>query len=163
MAIKDEYEVARLYSDGSFKRQLGRQFESYDRLEYHMAPPVLGRKDGKGHPVKSSFGRGMAVLFPLLSALKVLRGTPLDLFGYSAERRWERGILSEFIGELGQMTGILHKENANHVAEFLSYPMKIKGYGHVKKRKYEVVFSEKETVKHSILDGSAGVVAIAAE
>ena len=163
MAIKDEYEVARLYSDGSFKRQLGKQFESYDRLEYHMAPPVLGRKDGKGHPVKSSFGRGMAALFPVLSALKVLRGTPLDVFGYSAERRWEREILSGFIGELGQMTGVLNKENADQIAEFLSYPMNIKGYGHVKKRKFEIVFADKENVKHSILTGSADISAVAAE
>ena len=163
MAIKDEYEVARLYSDGSFKRQLGKQFESYDRLEYHMAPPVLGRKDSKGHPVKSSFGRGMAALFPVLSALKVLRGTPLDVFGYSTERRWEREILSGFIGEMRQMTDVLRKNNLDQIADFLSYPMKIKGYGHVKKRKYEVVFSEKENIKNSILGGSADINAIAAE
>jgi len=163
MAIKDEYEVARLYSDGSFKRQLGKQFQSYDKLEYHMAPPVLGRKDGKGHPVKSSFGRGMAALFPVLSALKVLRGTPLDLFGYSAERRMERQILTDFIEELGQMSGSLRRDNSDQLAEFLSYPMKIKGYGHVKKRKYEDVFPDKETVKHSILDGSATIASVAAE
>ena len=163
MAIKDEYEVARLYSDGSFKRQLGKQFESYDKLEYHMAPPVLGRKDSKGHPVKSSFGRGMTALFPVLSALKVLRGTPLDLFGYSAERRMERQILSEFIEELRQMSGSLRRDNGNQLTEFLSYPMKIKGYGHVKKKNYEVVFSEKENVKHSILEGPVNVASVAAE
>ncbi|MEM5470124.1 indolepyruvate ferredoxin oxidoreductase family protein [Hoeflea sp. AS60] len=163
MAIKDEYEVARLYSDGSFKRQLGKQFESYDKLEYHMAPPVLGRKDGNGHPRKSSFGRGMAALFPVLSALKGLRGTPLDLFGYSAERRLERQILAGFIDELEQMSSVLREENASKAAVFLSYPLKIKGYGHVKKRNYEVVFPEKEIIKYEILHGDAGQFAVAAE
>ena len=152
MAIKDEYEVARLYSDGSFKRQLGKQFESYDKLEYHMAPPVLGRKDDKGHPVKTTFGRGMAVLFPVLSALKVLRGTPLDLFGYSAERRLERHMLSVFIEEVAQMGKLLRQDNAGDVAEFLSYPMKVKGYGHVKMGNFEAVLPEKESIKHSILN-----------
>ncbi|MGJ8571576.1 MAG: indolepyruvate ferredoxin oxidoreductase family protein [Hoeflea sp.] len=152
MAIKDEYEVARLYSDGSFKRQLGKQFESYDKLEYHMAPPVLGRKDSKGHPVKTTFGRGMATLFPLLSALKVLRGTPLDVFGYSAERRLERQMLSAFIDEVAQMISLLRKHNSEAVAGFLSYPLKVKGYGHVKKKNFEAVLPEKESIKHSILN-----------
>ena len=163
MAIKDEYEVARLYSDGSFKRQLGKQFESYDRLEYHMAPPVLGRKDSKGHPVKTTFGRGMATLFPVLSAFKVLRGTPLDVFGYSAERRLERQILADFIDELGQMSQVLTKENSVKLAEFLSYPAKIKGYGHVKQRNFEEVYPEKEIVKHSILNNIQDAMSVAAE
>jgi len=152
MAIKDEYEVARLYSDGSFKRQLGKQFESYDKLEYHMAPPVLGRKNDKGHPVKTTFGRGMAALFPLLSALKVLRGTPLDVFGYSDERRFERQMLSVFIDELTQMSSLLGKHNSGDVAAFLAYPLKVKGYGHVKKKNFEGVLPEKENIKHSILN-----------
>ena len=163
MAIKDEYEVARLYSDGSFKRQLGKQFESYDKLEYHMAPPVLGRKDSKGHPVKTTFGRGMATLFPLLSALKVLRGTPLDVFGYSAERRLERQMLSVFIDEMDQMGRVLGKQNSDLVADFFSYPLKVKGYGHVKKKSLERVFPEKENVKRSIFNGTSDVPSVAAE
>ena len=163
MAIKDEYEVARLYSDGSFKRQLGKQFASYDKLEYHMAPPVLGRKDSKGHPVKTSFGRGMAMLFPLLSALKVLRGTPLDVFGYSSERRLERQMLSVFIDEVSQMSSLLRKDNSDDVAGFLSYPLKVKGYGHVKKKNFDAVLPEKESIKHSILNDVAERRPVAAE
>ncbi|SOE16403.1 indolepyruvate ferredoxin oxidoreductase [Hoeflea halophila] len=163
MAIKDEYEVARLYSDGSFKRQLGKQFESYDRLEYHMAPPVLGRKDSKGHPAKTTFGHGLAAVFPVLAALKVIRGTALDVFGYSAERRLERRILADFIDEIDQMTGVLRRDNAAQVAEFLSYPAKVKGYGHVKKRNYEEVCPQKEAEKHSILTGVPAVQSVAAE
>ena len=163
MAIKDEYEVARLYSDGSFKRQLAAQFESYDKLEYHMAPPVLGRKDAKGHPVKTSFSKGMSALLPVLSILKFLRGTPLDPFGYSAERRMERHILSEFIRELEQMSRALRPDNAEQIAEFLSYPMGIRGYGHVKQKNMEEILPNKENIKQSILDEGRKIQAIAAE
>ncbi|AKH99054.1 indolepyruvate ferredoxin oxidreductase, alpha/beta subunit [Hoeflea sp. IMCC20628] len=163
MAIKDEYEVARLYSDGSFKRQLYKQFESFTKLEYHMAPPVLGRKDAKGHPIKTSFGRGMTALFPVLSRLKVLRGTPLDVFGYSAERRMERQLVSEFNTDLEEATRLLRPDNAPQIAEFLSYPMGITGYGHVKIRNKEQVILKKETLLRSIHEGSAAGHAIAAE
>jgi indolepyruvate ferredoxin oxidoreductase len=163
MAIKDEYEVARLYSDGSFKQQLGRQFESYDKLEYHMAPPVLGRKDASGHPKKTSFGGAMRVLFPVLAAFKVLRGTPLDMFGYSDERRMEREILSVFVDELKQICVTLRSDNSDQVAEFLAYPMKIKGYGHVKERNFKSIFPEKEKMKKSILEGVSSSASIAAE
>ncbi|MDF1607850.1 indolepyruvate ferredoxin oxidoreductase family protein [Hoeflea sp. YIM 152468] len=163
MAIKDEYEVARLYSDGSFKRQLSKQFESYGKLEYHMAPPVLGRKDADGHPVKSAFGAGVSVLFPVLSALKFLRGTPLDVFGYSRERRMERHMLSEFIGELTQMTSVLDRRNITDIACFLSYPQSIRGYGHVKERNKADAYVKKNEMKGSILSGSSKLSALAAE
>jgi indolepyruvate ferredoxin oxidoreductase len=163
MAIKDEYEVARLYSDGSFKQQLGRQFESYDKLEYHMAPPVLGRKDASGHPKKTSFGGAMRVLFPVLAVLKVLRGTPLDMFGYSDERRMEREILSAFVDELKQICVTLRSDNSDQISEFLAYPMKIKGYGHVKERNFKSIFPEKEKMKKSILEGISSSASIAAE
>ena len=163
MAIKDEYEVARLYSDGSFKRQLARQFESFDKLEYHMAPPVLGRKDSNGHPVKSSFGRGMSTLLPVPSSLRVLRGTPLDLFGYSAERRMERRILAQFIEELGQMATILRTDNLPEIAEFLGYPMKMRGYGHVKLRSIQTVSVDKDGIKMNILKNKTSFPAMAAE
>ncbi|MDZ7602598.1 MAG: DUF6537 domain-containing protein, partial [Hoeflea sp.] len=163
MAVKDEYEVARLYSDGSFKRQLDRQFESFGRLEYHMAPPVLGRKDARGHPLKTSFGRSMSVLFPILASLRVLRGTPLDVFGYSEERRMERGILAEFIAEIEQMASTLRAENLDQVAEFLSYPMGIRGYGHVKIRNKEEVYVNKDSIKQSILNSRNIENAVAAE
>ncbi len=76
MAIKDEYEVARLYTDGSFQRQLSAQFQSYDRLEFHLAPPILGRKGTDGKAKKSSFGPWMMRGFKVLAALRGLRGTP---------------------------------------------------------------------------------------
>ncbi|WP_412049953.1 indolepyruvate ferredoxin oxidoreductase family protein [Hoeflea sp. Naph1] len=163
MANKDEYEVARLYSDGSFRRQLNRQFERYDRLEYHLAPPVLGRRDSKGHPVKTSYGRGMAVLFRLLAALKFLRGTPFDVFGYSAERRMERQVLAEFISELEQITNTLTDANLDTVEEFLSYPMEICGYGHIKLQNKIAIFEKKELLKKEMGSKASQNYEIAAE
>ena len=163
MANKDEYEVARLYSDGSFRRQLNRQFERYDRLEYHLAPPVLGRRDSKGHPVKTSRGRGMAALFPLLAALKFLRGTPFDVFGHSAERRMERQVLAEFISELEQITNTLTDANLDTAAEFLSYPMEIRGYGHIKLQNKIAIFEKKELLKKEMGSKASQNYEIAAE
>lgn len=132
MAIKDEYEVARLYTDGGFKRQLMAQFESYERLEYHLAPPIMGRKNAAGHPEKSSFGAPMSVAFSVLARLRGLRGTVFDVFGYATERRMEQKILADFMGELQEIARFLSVHNRKAACEFLAYPLQIRGYGHVK-------------------------------
>ena len=100
MAVKDEYEVARLYTDGSFKRQLAEEFQGYDRLEFHLAPPILGRRDADGRPRKSGFSRGMMMGFRALATLKGLRGTAFDPFSYMAERRMERDLLKRYEADL---------------------------------------------------------------
>ena len=106
MAIKDEYEVARLYTDGSFAKQLSKEFQSYDRLEFHLAPPILGRTGPDGKPRKSSFGRWMMPAFRVLSALKGLRGTAFDVFGYTQERKFERELLLQYEQDLDLITNI---------------------------------------------------------
>jgi indolepyruvate ferredoxin oxidoreductase len=163
MSYKDEYEVARLYSDGSFRRQLAKQFESYERLEYHMAPPVLGRKNSQGHPVKTSFGRGMGAFFSILARLKVLRGTPFDPFGYTVERKMERELLSGFVSDLDFVKNRLLEKNANLAVEFLSYPMKIRGYGHVKESSAERYLEERQQMKRSMIGFQESASGIAAE
>ncbi|WP_299870011.1 indolepyruvate ferredoxin oxidoreductase family protein [uncultured Hoeflea sp.] len=163
MAVKDEYEVARLYSDGSFKRQLAGQFESYDHLEYHMAPPVLGRTDAKGHPRKSSFGKGMAMLFPVLASLKRVRGTVFDVFGYAQERRMEQALRVTYLSELQEMSAVLTPENGDLVADFLSYPLTIRGYGHVKDSNRLKAEAEKQIVRNEILKNRPWRTRIAAE
>src|SRR5690606_15302069 len=101
MAYKDEYEVARLYSDGAFRRQLAATFEPDGadgrplRFEFHLAPPLLARRDSAtGQPRKTSFGPWMMSAFAVLAKLKGLRGTAFDIFGYTAERRMERGLIA---------------------------------------------------------------------
>jgi indolepyruvate ferredoxin oxidoreductase len=132
MAVKDEYEVARLYTDGSFERQLKNQFDGFERLEFHLAPPVLGRKGADGKPVKSSFGPRMMTGFRVLAKLRRLRGTPFDLFGYSHERRMERRLLAEYREDLKLILQLLAPGRIEAAAALASLPAAIRGYGHVK-------------------------------
>ncbi|MEP9372452.1 indolepyruvate ferredoxin oxidoreductase family protein [Mesorhizobium sp. KR1-2] len=132
MAIKDEYEVARLYTDGSFTRQLAAQFQSYDRLEFHLAPPILGRSDAGGKPRKSSFGAWMMTGFRALAALKGLRGTAFDVFGYTTERRMERELLAQYESDLDLIRSSLNAGRIEAAAALASVPALVRGYGHVR-------------------------------
>ncbi len=132
MAIKDEYEVARLYTDGNFKRQLAREFAGYDRLEFHLAPPILGRKGTDGHARKSTFGPWMMKAFGVLAGLKRLRGTPLDLFGYTAERRHERALLAGYEGDLDLIASLLAPGRIAEAQALAAVPQAIRGFGYVK-------------------------------
>ena len=132
MAIKDEYEVARLYTDGSFKKQLASEFAGYERLEFHLAPPLLGRKGSDGHPRKSSFGSWMMIAFKLLARLKGLRRTPFDPFGRTAERRTERELLARYEGDLDAIAAQLTPGRLESAVAIASIPQLIRGYGHVK-------------------------------
>jgi indolepyruvate ferredoxin oxidoreductase len=132
MAVKDEYEVARLYTDGSFKRQLDGQFQAYERLEFHLAPPILGRKGADGKARKSTFGPWMMKAFKVLASLRWLRGTPLDLFGYAQERRMERQLLADYQADLEQIERWLEPGKIEAAAALATIPSLIRGYGHVK-------------------------------
>jgi indolepyruvate ferredoxin oxidoreductase len=132
MAIKDEYEVARLYSDGSFLRQVGETFESLDRLEFHLAPPILGRRGNDGKPRKSRFGPWMMKGFSVLARCRGLRGTALDVFSYTAERRMERALLAAFEADLDLIESSLMAGKVEAAAALASVPSIIRGYGHVK-------------------------------
>ena len=98
MAYKDEYEVARLYTDGAFQKQVAATFDGDNlRFEFHLAPPLLARRDKTtGLPRKMSFGPWLLPLFRLLAKLKFLRGTSFDPFGYSTERRTERKLIDDY-------------------------------------------------------------------
>jgi indolepyruvate ferredoxin oxidoreductase len=131
MAYKDEYEVARLYTDGSFAEQLSRQFTGKYRLTFHLAPPLLSRA---AEPAKRPFGSWMMTVFRLLAPLRRLRGTPLDVFGYTAERRQERQLITDY---LGLIEGLLERPQQARTAvalELASLPASIRGFGHVKQQ-----------------------------
>ena len=135
MAVKDEYEVARLYTEGSFGRQLAETFESYERLEFHMAPPVLARRDKRtGHLKKMRFGPWMMTAFRALARLRALRGTALDVFGYMPERKWERTLLADYEAALDMIEANLAPETHGVTVALAAYPQKIRGFGHVKER-----------------------------
>jgi indolepyruvate ferredoxin oxidoreductase len=133
MAIKDEYEVARLYTDGSFARQLGREFASWGKVEYHLAPPILARVDrATGRPVKAKFGPWMQPVLRLLSRMRRRRGTFLDPFRYAADRRLERRLLAEYEETVRLITADLRPDNYRAAIALAEYPEKIRGYGPVR-------------------------------
>ncbi|OYX73216.1 MAG: indolepyruvate ferredoxin oxidoreductase [Rhizobiales bacterium 32-66-11] len=135
MAYKDEYEVARLFADGAFQRQVNAAFEGDLKFEFHLAPPFLARADGpNGEPRKMRFGPWMMKAFGLLATFKGLRGTPFDPFGRTAERRTERALIVEYEAVLGEIIGALDAGNHAHAVALASVPEKIRGYGPVKAR-----------------------------
>jgi len=139
MAIKDEYEVARLYTDGSFAADLERQFEGEYKLEFHLAPPLLAKRDSvTGHLKKRSFGPWVFRAFKVLARLKSLRGGSLDIFGYTAERRMERELLTHFEGLLDEILARLTPDNHVVAVELAKIPQTIRGFGHVKERSVTV-------------------------
>jgi indolepyruvate ferredoxin oxidoreductase len=133
MAYKDEYEVARLYANGEFLEKLHRQFEGDLRLEFHLAAPLLRRRDAAtGWPRKRAFGAWMFNVFKLIARLRRLRGTPFDVFGYTAERRRERALIAEYEGMLRELAAGLDRKNHPLAVEIASLPEEIKGFGYIK-------------------------------
>ncbi|QNN45322.1 indolepyruvate ferredoxin oxidoreductase family protein [Thermomonas brevis] len=132
MAYKDEYEVARLYTSGDFRRKLEAQFEGDYKLHFHLAPPLLARKNAQGQLQKKEYGPWVFTAFRVLAKLRGLRGTPLDVFGYTAERRGERALIGEYETTVAGLLDKLDAGNAGLAADIASIPEHIRGYGHVK-------------------------------
>ena len=132
MAYKDEYEVARLYTSGDFKRRLEQQFEGDYKLKFHLAPPLFARKNAQGQLQKKEYGSWMLGAFGVLAKLRGLRGTPLDVFGYTAERRGERALIGEYEKTIALLLNKLDGGNVDLAADIASIPEHIRGYGHVK-------------------------------
>jgi indolepyruvate ferredoxin oxidoreductase len=136
MAYKDEYEVARLYTDGSFEKQVRNEFGGDNlRFEFHLAPPILAKLDKTtGLPRKMSFGPWLLPAFRLLAKLKFLRGTALDPFGRTLERRTERKLIDDYEATLNEVLARLVPENHHLAVGLAAIPEKIRGFGHVKQR-----------------------------
>ncbi len=132
MAYKDEYEVARLYTSGEFLRRLEQHFEGDYRLHFHLAPPLLARRNAKGELVKREYGPWMFTAFRLLAKLRRLRGTAFDIFGWTGERRTERRLIDEYERTVGGLLDGLDAGNIALAVEIASIPEQIRGYGHVK-------------------------------
>ena len=135
MAYKDEYEVARLFSDGAFQRQVEAAFEGDLSYEFHLAPPLFAKPDPvTGEPRKMRFGPRMMKGFSWLARFKALRGTPLDIFGWSEERRTERTLIKDYEKLVAELIGALNLDNHAYAVALASIPAKIRGYGPVKVR-----------------------------
>jgi indolepyruvate ferredoxin oxidoreductase len=134
MAYKDEYEVARLYADPAFMEKVKAQFDGDYRLHFHLAPPLLAKRNDKGELVKREYGAWMFGAFKLLAKLRFLRGTALDVFGYSEERRTERQLIADYEKTVDRLLAQLTPDNHGLAVEIASIPEDIRGFGHVKAR-----------------------------
>ncbi|MDB6000680.1 MAG: indolepyruvate ferredoxin oxidoreductase family protein, partial [Rhizobacter sp.] len=134
MAYKDEYEVARLHTDRSFADKIAAQFEGNYKLNYHLAPPLLARRNSEGHLVKKQFGPWVLTVFRVLAKFKGLRGTLLDPFGKTAERRMERMLIREYIECIDELLPELTADRLSLAVEIARIPEDIRGYGHVKEK-----------------------------
>jgi len=134
MAYKDEYEVARLHTGAAFQAKVSAMFEGDFKLHYHLAPPLLARTNDKGELQKSRFGPWMRLGFKLLAPMKIVRGTALDVFGKTEERRQERALIEEYRAAIEGILSTLSASNRDAAAAFARVPEQIRGYGHVKAR-----------------------------
>jgi len=134
MAYKDEYEVARLYTTDAFADKIAGMFEGDYRIKFHLAPPLLAKRDHQGHLIKQEFGPWMMKAFGLLAKLKSLRGTALDIFGYTEERKTERALIGQYRAVIGALLPKLKGDNLAQAVAIASIPEGIRGYGHVKER-----------------------------
>ncbi len=132
MAYKDEYEVARLYTSGDFQKKLEQQFDGDYKLKFHLAPPLLAKKDAQGHLIKQEFGPWVFTAFKWLAKARRFRGTAFDIFGKTEERKMERQLIVDYFATVEGLLGKLDRGNVDLAAEIASIPEHIRGYGHVK-------------------------------
>jgi indolepyruvate ferredoxin oxidoreductase len=143
MAYKDEYEVARLYTDGQFTEKLKQQFEGDFSLKFNLAPPLLAKKNEQGHLVKAQYGSWVWKAFTVLARLKGLRGTALDVFGYTAERKAERALIADYRELILSLIARLTTDNLGTAVALANLPEKIRGFGHVKEKAMQAYYAEK--------------------
>ncbi|MFP4313176.1 MAG: indolepyruvate ferredoxin oxidoreductase family protein [Alphaproteobacteria bacterium] len=149
LAYKDEYEVARLYTNGAFKKKLESQFGGNYKIEFNLAPPLLSRHDPvTGRPKKMRFGSWMMGAFSVLAKFKGLRGTPFDIFGYNPERKKERALIAQYEADVDHVLKHLSRENLDAAIALLSVPDHIRGFGPVKDEN----FARAEKIREELLE-----------
>lgn len=149
MAYKDEYEVARLYSDGTFRRRVADVFEDGAKLSVYMAPPLLSRaKLANGEPRKRKFGPWIFPVLEGVARLKFLRGGALDPFGRSADRKLERDLIDHYIQDLEHILSRHSPETQDWAAALASWPDEVRGFGPVKERSARVALEKRAGLRH---------------
>ncbi len=162
MAYKDEYEVARLYTDGRFKKALDKQFETGGKLKFHLAPPLLSARDPKtGRLLKKEYGSWIFYAFKFLASLKGLRGSMFDVFGYMEERRIEKKLIGEYREMVSDILTQLTDKNYEQAVEILQLTLQIRGYGHVKMKNLDAVREQQTAMLESYKSGREAQLAAA--
>ncbi|KQW22622.1 indolepyruvate ferredoxin oxidoreductase [Afipia sp. Root123D2] len=135
LAYKDEYEVARLFTDETFSKSVRDQFDGNFTMKFNLAPPILNSGlDAAGRPRKREFGPWMMKVFGVLAKLRFLRGTPFDPFGHNKDRKMERDLIAGYERDVVTTLGLLSPKTIDIAVEFLSLPDRIRGYGPVKEK-----------------------------
>jgi indolepyruvate ferredoxin oxidoreductase len=150
LSYKDEYEVARLHTQTGFLDSVRSSYGNKAKVRFHLAPPLLnGRKDARGRPRKMEFGSWTIPVFRLLAGLRHLRGTKLDFFGMTAERRMERQLIVEFESLIDRFLAQINSDSLEQMAEVVTFFLDIRGYGPVKKQAVDEV--REKIAAHPIL------------
>ena len=160
MAYKDEYEVARLYADGTFAEKLRQRFDGDFRLSFHLAPPLLARRDpSTGHLQKREYGAWMMPAFRLLARLKFLRGTAFDPFGYTSDRKAERRLIADYETAITRYIAGLRADRIAALARLARLPEMIRGYGHIKEDAIRTFTAERSRAEADMENASFAVAA----
>lgn len=155
MAYKDEYEVARLYTDGPFRKTIAKTFTGNYRLKFHMAPPLLNREThALGRPKKKEFGPWMMTAFGVLSTFKFLRGTALDPFGRTAERKMERRLIAEYRTRISTIAEKMTLEKFDAALAIATLPDEIRGFGPVKEESVKAAEAKLADLSNAFDDGN---------
>ena len=151
LAIKDEYEVARLYTDPAFMARIRENFEGDFQLQFHLAPPLLAKHDPvSGRPLKQAYGSWMMRAFGVLAKLKGLRGTALDLFGKTEERRMERQLIADYEADVALILQHLQRDSLSTALALAKLPEHIRGFGHVKAASVATAAVEREKLRAAL-------------
>jgi indolepyruvate ferredoxin oxidoreductase len=155
LAYKDEYEVARLHTDPAFLARIARMFEGDYKLRFHLAPPALAKVDpATGEARKSEFGPWMMRAFRVLRRLKFLRGTALDPFGYTEERRAERRLIRDYEAIVAELVENLNSGNHALAVDIARIPEQIRGFGHVKRRQLRAAKAREQELLRAFRAGA---------
>jgi indolepyruvate ferredoxin oxidoreductase len=147
LAVKDEYEVARLHAAPAFHAQIADAFEGGYRLNFHLAPPLLAKTDPvTGRPLKRAYGPWMLTALRWLAKLKFLRGSAFDVFGKSAERRLEQRLIVEYEQDIAELLRCLDASNLASTIDLAGLPEHIRGFGHVKLRAAEAAQQKRQSL-----------------
>jgi indolepyruvate ferredoxin oxidoreductase len=132
LAYKDEYEVARLHTSDEFRRQIEQTFDGTYTIHFHLAPPLFAKKNAEGHLVKAEYGGWVYRAFALLAKLRGLRGSAIDPFGYTAERKMERQLIVDYARTIEELLAGLNVDRLSLAVQIAEIPEQIRGFGHVK-------------------------------
>ncbi len=151
LTYKDEYEVARLLLSSREKAEA--EFEGDLKISYNLAPPILGGKDANGRPKKRKFGPSTERLFRILAKLKSLRGTPLDLFGYTAERKMERALIKQYEADMKAWLPKAASVDRDALVALAELPLQIRGFGPVKRKSEQQAAKRREELLIALKQG----------